>query len=179
MTTFKEITLSTERLYEGAILNLRRDRVLVKGNKESYREIVEHPGGVTIAAITQEGKMVMVRQYRKAAEKDILEAPAGKREPDEDPKQTAARELQEETGYRADHLEHLSSFYSSVGYSDEILDLYLATGLTKGPTSFDDNEAIEIEEYDLSRLKQMVLAGDIEDGKTIAAILIAAIKTGV
>lgn len=176
--TYEEKTLSSEMLYRGKILNLRRDKVLAVGEVETYREIVEHLGGVTLAAITDEGKMVMVRQYRKAANKVVLEAPAGKMEAGEDPMLTALRELKEETGYTAGHLEHLTSFYSSIGYSEEFLHLYLATDLTPGETDFDDTEAIEVEEVDLEELRQMVLSGTIEDGKTIAAILIAAAKVG-
>ncbi|PKM84391.1 MAG: ADP-ribose pyrophosphatase [Firmicutes bacterium HGW-Firmicutes-11] len=176
--THEEITLETERIYEGKILNLRRDKVLAVGEQVAYREIVEHKGGVAIAAITDDGKMVMVRQYRKAASKVVLEVPAGKIESDEDHKVTASRELQEETGYTADHMEHLTSFYSSIGYSEEFLYLYLATGLTRGPTNFDDNEAIDILEYDLKELKRMVMNKEIEDAKTIAAIFIATEKLG-
>lgn len=176
--TFEETTLKSELIYKGTILNLRRDKVRVVGGREAYREIIEHAGGVTIAAVTGEGRMVMVRQYRKAAGKVVLEAPAGKMDPGEDPVRTAARELREETGYTAGKLEHLTSFYSSIGYSEEVLHLFLATGLTPGPTSFDENEALEIEEYDLRELKRMVLNKEIEDGKTIAAILLAAEKTG-
>lgn len=176
--TYEETTISSERIYEGKILNLRRDKVYTVGDKVSYREIVEHTGGVTLAAITDDGKMVMVNQYRKAAGKVVLEAPAGKMEVGEDPRTTALRELKEETGYTAERMEHLTSFYSSIGYSEEVLHLYLATGLIPGETEFDDSEAIDIEEYDLGELKQMVLDGRIEDGKSIAAILIAAEKMG-
>jgi ADP-ribose pyrophosphatase len=176
--TYEEKTLSSEMIYQGKILNLRRDKVQTVGEKEAYREIVEHLGGVTLAALTDEGKMVMVRQYRKAAGKVVLEAPAGKMEQGEDPKLTAIRELKEETGYTAKTLEHITSFYSSVGYSEEVLHLYLATNLTPGDTDFDESEAIEIEEWDLDELKQMALNGTIEDGKTIAAILITAAKMG-
>lgn len=174
---YEEKTIHSEIIYKGNILNLRRDKVLVIGDKESYREIVEHNGGVTIAAITNEGKMVMVKQYRKAAEKVILETPAGKIESEEDdPKDTAIRELKEETGYTAESIEFITSFYSSIGYSEEIIHLYLARGLTAGKTAFDDTEAIDILEYDLKELKHMVLNGEIEDSKTIAAILIVAAK---
>ncbi|MFA7660517.1 MAG: NUDIX hydrolase [Anaerovoracaceae bacterium] len=178
--TFEEKTLSSERIYEGAILNLRKDLVTVIGEKTSYREIVEHRGGVTIAAITDDKKMVLVRQFRKAAEKVVLEAPAGKIDHDEeDPQDAAVRELKEETGYSTAHMEHVTSFYSSIGYSEEVIHLYYATGLTPGKTNYDDNEAIVVVEYDIAQLKEMVLNGEIEDGKTIAAILIAAAREGI
>lgn len=169
---FEEKTISSERIYEGRILNLRKDKVHVRDNRTSYREIVEHNGGVALAAVTPEGKMVMVRQYRKAAEKSVLEVPAGKIEKDEDHKLTAERELKEETGYSAGKIEYITSFYSSIGYSTEVIYLYYATDLTPGETEFDDNEAIEILEYDIPELKRMVLSGEIEDAKTIAAILL-------
>ncbi len=169
---FEEKTISQERIYEGKILNLRKDKVHVKDNRTSYREIVEHNGGVALAAVTPDGKMVMVRQFRKAAEKAVLEVPAGKIEQDEDHGLTAIRELKEETGYTAGSIRYINSFYSSIGYSTEVIYLYLATELTPGETEFDDNEAIEILEYPIPELKKMVLSGKIEDAKTIVAILL-------
>ena len=168
----EEKTISSERIYEGRILNLRKDEVQVKDNKTSYREIVEHNGGVALAAVTPEGKMVLVKQYRKAAEKAVLEVPAGKIEKGEDHRLTAERELKEETGYTAGKIEFITSFYSSIGYSTEVIYLYLATELVPGETEFDDNEAIDILEYELSELKQMIFNREIEDAKTIAAILL-------
>lgn len=176
--TYEEKTISSERIYEGKILNLRKDKVYVKGDQTSYREIVEHNGGVGIAAVTEDGKMLMVEQYRKAAEQVVLEIPAGTREPGEDPMITGIRELREETGYTAEKFSWLTSFYSSIGYSTEVIHLYLATGLSPGETDFDENEAIDIKEYPVSELKEMVLAGEIMDGKTVAAILLAAAKLG-
>ena len=173
---FEEKTISSQMIYEGAILNLRKDTVEVVGNKISAREIVEHNGGVTLAAVTDDNKMVMVKQFRKAAGKAILEAPAGKREKGEDPLETAVRELKEETGYTASSVKLLTKFYSSVGYSEEIIYIYLCTGLTPGETQFDDNEAIDIIEYDLDNLYEMAANGEIEDAKTIIAILMAKIQ---
>lgn len=168
----EEKTISSEMIYEGAILNLRKDLVTVKDGQTSYREIIEHNGGVALAALTDEGKMVMVKQYRKAAEKAVLEVPAGKIEKGEDHQKTAVRELKEETGYTPGKVQFLTSFYSSIGYSNEVIYLYLATDLTPGETDFDDNEAIEIFEYSLDELKEMIFQGAIEDAKTIAAILL-------
>ena len=173
---FEEKTLSSEMIYEGRILNLRKDKVSVVDNKVSEREIVEHAGGVTMAAITDDNKMVMIKQFRQAAGKVVLEAPAGKREKGEDPIETAVRELKEETGYTASNIKFLTKFYSSVGYSEEIIYVYLCTGLTPGETDFDENEAIDVIEYDLGELCKMAMNGEIEDAKTIVAILIAAGK---
>jgi len=173
--TFEEKTISSERIYEGKILNLRKDTVEAFGNQISAREIVEHPGGVAIVAITDDNKMVMVKQFRKAAEKVMLEVPAGKHEKGEDTLKTAVRELKEETGYTASEIKLLTKFYASVGYTEEVLYLYLCTGLTSGETEFDEHEAIEIVEYKLDDLYDMVMSGEIEDAKTIVAILMAKI----
>jgi ADP-ribose pyrophosphatase len=169
----EEKTIASERIYEGKILNLRRDKVTVKNGGESYREIVEHGGGVVIIGLTDEGKVPMVRQYRKAAEKAVLEIPAGKLEKGEDPPEAAAREFKEETGYTAGNVRYLFGGYSSIGYSTEILRFYLATDLTSGATDFDDNEAIVIEEYTPEELHGMALRGELIDQKTIVAALLA------
>ncbi|MBQ6949513.1 MAG: NUDIX hydrolase, partial [Firmicutes bacterium] len=117
-------------------------------------------------------------QYRKAAEQDILEIPAGRREDQEDPLVAAMRELREETGYTARKFSHLTSFYATIGYCTEVIHVYLATGLTPGETDFDEHEAIELETYPIDELKQMIFDGEIVDGKTITAILLAAEKLG-
>ena len=168
--TFEEKTIKSERIYEGKIINLRKDKVVVL-HGTSEREIVEHNGGAVLAAVTSEGKLVMVRQYRKPAGRVMLEVPAGKIDPGEKPEVTAARELKEETGYTAGKVEYLMDFYPSVGYSEEVLYLYLCTDLTPGKTNFDENEAIDIEEYEIDELCGMVMRGEIHDAKTIIAIL--------
>ena len=168
--TFEEKTLKSEKIYKGAIINLRRDKVTVQGGT-SYREIIEHNGGAVIAALTEDKKLVMVRQYRKPADKVMLEVPAGKIDPGEKPLEAAVRELKEETGYTAEKVEFLTQFYPSVGYSEEMLYLYLCTGLTPGETNFDENEAIDIEEVELDRLFKMAMSGEIDDAKTLIAIL--------
>ena len=168
--TFEEKTLKSEKIYDGAIINLRRDKVTVQGGT-SYREIIEHNGGAVIAALTDDKKLVMVRQYRKPADKVMLEVPAGKIDPGEKPLEAAVRELKEETGYTAEKVEFLTQFYPSVGYSEEVLYLYLCTGLIPGETNFDENEAIDIEEVELDRLFKMAMSGEIDDAKTLIAIL--------
>ena len=168
--TFEEKTLKSEKIYDGAIINLRRDKVTVQGGT-SYREIIEHNGGAVIAALTEDRRLVMVRQYRKPADKVMLEVPAGKIDPGEKPLEAAVRELKEETGYTASKVEFLTEFYPSVGYSEEKLYLFLCTGLTPGKTCFDENEAIDIEEIELDKLSKMAVSGELDDAKTIIAIL--------
>ncbi len=167
----EEKTISSDMIYEGEILNLRRDKVTGKGGKTSHREIIEHSGGVVVAATTPEGKVPMVMQYRKAAEKAVLEIPAGKLENGEDPESAALRELKEETGYTAASIRHISSFYSSIGYSEEVLHFYIATDLTPGETDFDENEAIDVYEYTVDELIEMAMNNEIADAKSIIAIL--------
>ncbi|MDR0852250.1 MAG: NUDIX hydrolase [Clostridiales Family XIII bacterium] len=145
----------------------------MKGGGTSKREIVEHSGGVVIVGITDEGKIPLVRQYRKAAEKAVLEIPAGKLEPGEDPREAALREMKEETGYTAGNIRKLTAGYSSIGYSTEILHIYLATELSPGETDFDEHEAIDLFEFTPDELYAMTMSGEIEDLKTIAAILLA------
>ena len=118
---FEEKTISSELVYEGPVFKVRKHRVETRGG-ESVRDIVEHSGGSIMVAVTDEGKVLMVRQYRKAFEKALLELPAGKRDPGEVPEVTAARELREETGYTASSVKPLVSFYPTCGYSNE--DLY-------------------------------------------------------
>ena len=168
--TFEEKTIDTERIFEGKIINVRRDRVTVMEG-ESFREIVEHNGGAVIAAVKSDGRMIMVRQFRKPAERVMLEVPAGKIDEGENPETAALRELKEETGYTAGKIRKLTQMYPSVGYSEEILHLYLCTELTAGETCFDENEAIDIEEYDIDELVSMVMNGTIQDGKSQIAIL--------
>ena len=112
----------------------------------------------------------MVRQFRKPAEKVMFEVPAGKIDPGEDPMEAAVRELKEETGYTASSVRYLTRFYPTVGYSEEVLYLYLMEGLTSGETDFDENEAIDTEEWSIDELHDMVMRGEIDDAKTIIAI---------
>lgn len=170
MATFEEKTITSERIYEGKILNLRKDTVTVKTGV-SQREIVEHSGGAVIVPLTNEGRVVMVRQYRKPVERVVLEVPAGKIDPGEDPFDTALRELREETGYRAGKIEYLTKMYPSVGYSEEVLYIYLCRDLVKGKPEPDRNEAIDVEEFDLKDLCSMIMKGEITDAKTQVAIL--------
>ena len=171
--TFVEKTVKSEVIYKGKILNLRKDQVIASNGQLSDREIVEHSGGVVMAAVLEDGRMAMVHQYRKAVEEVVFEAPAGKLELGEDLVEAAHRELKEETGFTATNLEFLGSFYSSCGYTNEKLNLFLCTGLIEGEPDPDPTEAFEMELKDLEDLYQMVIRGEIKDGKTALVILLA------
>ncbi|NLX62863.1 MAG: NUDIX hydrolase [Tissierellia bacterium] len=170
---FEEKTMKSERIYEGKIVNLRIDTVELPGKKYSKREIVEHPGAVGIVPITEDGKIILVRQFRKAVEKPLLEIPAGKIEINEEPKETALRELFEETGFYSNKMEYIIEFYTSPGFSNEKVYLFLATELEKREAEPNDDELIEIEMYDIKDLVEMVNRGEINDSKTIIGILLA------
>ncbi|MDR1796980.1 MAG: NUDIX hydrolase [Clostridiales Family XIII bacterium] len=171
----EERTLSSEMIYKGAILNLRRDKVTVKEGRTSYREIVEHDGGVVMLGVTEDGRIPMVRQYRKPTEATggvCFELPAGKLEKGEDPLEAAKREMKEETGYTADRWEHVCSFYPTVGYSEELLHIYFASGLTAGETDFDENESIDLVLSTPQELYGMIDRKEMSDGKTLIALLL-------
>lgn len=170
---FEEKTMKSERVYEGKIVNLRIDTVELPDKKYSKREIVEHPGAVGVVPLTDDGFLILVKQFRKAVEKSLLEIPAGKIEINEEPKETALRELAEETGYRAEKMEYLFEFYTSPGFSNEKVYLFLATGLTEGEANPEDDECIQIKKYKIKDLIEMVNRGEINDSKTIIAILYA------
>lgn len=176
--TFEEKLISSERIYEGAILNLRRDTVTAAGG-QAYREIVEHNGAAAIVPITNEGKVVMVEQYRYPMGRAVLEIPAGKIDEGEaDPAAAAERELEEETGYTAEVLQYLGKISPSVAYTEEIIHLYAAIGLIPGETQFDTDEAIDIIEYDFDEIYRMAAEGKLVDVKTIAGIFMAKEQLG-
>ena len=167
----REETMSSEIVYNGKIVNLRIDTVELPKQRYSKREIVEHPGGVGIIALTEENEVIMVRQFRKPIEDSVLEIPAGKLDDNEDPKVCAVRELKEETGYEAENMEFLLDFYSSPGFTDEKIHIYFATGLKGGKAEPDENEYIDIEKYKIEDLVQMIKDNEIHDAKSIISIL--------
>ena len=169
---FEEKTISSEIVYDGPVFRVRKHRVETPAG-ESVRDIVEHSGGSIMVAITDEGKVLMVRQYRKAFEKALLELPAGKADPGETPEVTAAREFSEETGYTASEVKPLLSFYPTCGYSNEDLYIFICRGLTPGETHWDDSECLEILEYEPDELIGMIMRNEIKDAKTIIGLLYA------
>ena len=170
---YEEKTMKSERVYEGKIVNLRVDTVELPGKKYSKREIVEHPGAVGIIPIKEDGSLILVKQYRKPVEKMLLEIPAGKIEINEEPKETAIRELIEETGLKANKMEYILEFYTSPGFTNEKVYLFLATDLEFVKQDPDENEYIQVKEIPIHKLIDMVNKGEITDSKTIISIFFA------
>jgi ADP-ribose pyrophosphatase len=172
MKNLEEKTLKTEQIFSGKIISLQVDDVELPNGKTSKREIVKHPGAVAVLAITDDNKIVMVEQYRKALERTLVEIPAGKLEKGEEPRLSALRELEEETGYECKQLEWLISFYTSPGFADEIIHLYLATGLSKkeNAAGLDEDEFVNLIELTLEEALQYIQEQKIYDAKTAYAI---------
>ena len=168
----QEKTISSDRIYTGKVISLKVDTVEVDNKGYKKREIVEHPGAVAIVAITEDNKVVLVKQFRKPIEQVIWELPAGKLEIGESPKECAIRELKEETGCSAKNLKLLHKFFTSAGFSNQKIYIFLATGLTKGEPDFDDDEFIEKYEIDINEAQNMVIKNEIEDAKTSIGILL-------
>lgn len=168
---FREETLSQERVYEGIIVNVRRDKARLGDGSVKNREVVEHPGGVAVFAIDGRDRVALVRQFRYPLGEQTLELPAGKLEPGEDPRQSALRELSEETGLEAGTFLSMGQSYSSPGIFAEVIHLYLAKDLTQGKAHPDEGEFVETVWVPLEELLDMAARGEIKDGKTLAGIL--------
>lgn len=167
---FYEETIGSTPIFDGHVIKVKVDDVRLPNGKTAKREIVNHQGAVAVLPLTADGKMITVRQFRKALERSIIEIPAGKLERGEDPLECAKRELEEETGYKANHYEHISSFYTSPGFADEILHLYLATDLVPGDAKPDEDEFVETIELTIEEAHAKHAAGEIRDAKTVLAL---------
>ena len=161
--------MDRKHLYSGKFIDLVVDRIQVRG-RECVREVVRHPGGVVVLAELEEGKIPFVRQLRYPLGQVMLELPAGKRDPGEEPEVSAARELEEETGLKPQYLEHVFSFYPTPGFCDELLHLYYTNRVEKTSMNLEFDEDIVVEFYHLEEAMEMSLRGDIIDGKTILAL---------
>ena len=166
-----EKTLETRELFRGRILRLEVDRVELEDGSVSSREVVRHPGGAAILPLDADGQVTLVRQFRYAFGQELLEIPAGKLEPGEDPKAAAIRELEEECGLAAGAVTDLGCIYPSVGYDDEIIYLYLARDLRPTEARPDAGEFVSLERYPLSTLAEMAESGVLRDAKTVTAVL--------
>ena len=167
----REETLESIYLYRGRILNLRRDRVRLPDGGESEREIVEHNGGVCVAALNEKGELYFVRQYRRPYDEVVLELPAGKLEKGEDPLNAGIREREEEAGVVADHIRPMGKRDPSPGNCGEVIWLYLATGLSSTKQHLDADEFLEVEKIPLNRAVALVMEGAVPDAKTQVLIM--------
>lgn len=165
--------LNRELMYKGAILDVYKDTMeFPNGTKEEWDFISHRMGAAAILPVLPDGRIVMVRQYRNALERETLEIPAGCRDSKtEDTELCAAREMEEETGYKSEHIKHLLSLRTTCAFCDEFVDVYVANDLQKGERHLDDAESIDVEIYPLEELCQMIYEGKIQDSKTIAAIM--------
>ncbi len=168
----EEKQISAEYMYKGKIISLRRDKALLPNGNTATREVVEHNGGVCVAALTDNDEVLFVRQFRYPYMEIIPEIPAGKRDKaDEDPLKCGIRELKEETGATAEKFIPLGKLYPSPGYCGEIIWMYAATGLSYGEQNPDDDEFLTVEKIPLDKAVEMILSGEITDAKTQAAVL--------
>ncbi len=166
-----EKTLSSQLIFEGRVVKLRVDTVQMPDGRETTREIVEHADCVAIIAIDVDDNVLLVKQFRKPVEKELLEIPAGGIDPGEDVADCVCRELREETGYLPRKVERIGGFYSAPGYCTEYLYLYLATDLTSSPLHAEDTESIELIRMPLSQVSSLIASGTICDAKSIAGLL--------
>ena len=171
----REIQVGTEDIFDGVILNVKRDRVRLPNGHESVREVICHVGAVCVVPVTEDGRVVVERQYRYPIDQVITEIPAGKLDSkEEDRLHAAKRELAEETGITADHWTDMGLYYPAPAYSDEKIIMYLAQGLHLGKQHLDEDEFLNVEFVPLEELVEEILSGTITDGKTQVAILKAA-----
>jgi ADP-ribose pyrophosphatase len=174
MSDIEEKILSSEPIYDGKLVKLYRETVQLPNGNRAEREIVRHPGAVAMVPILPTGEVLLVRQYRTAAQRVLLEIPAGTLEPGEDPRIAAARELQEETGYKPGKLVRLGAEFTAPGYTTEIIYLFVATELESARLDADDDEFIEVVRLPFDEALRQVIAGEIPDGKTQVALLLTA-----
>ena len=167
----KETMVSTETVYKGIIVNVRRDKAKLIDGRITNREVVEHPGGVCVFALDNEGKVILVRQYRYPMQEVVLELPAGKLEKGEDPSDSGLRELGEETGLVPQTYLPMGVSFSSPGIMEEKIHYFFATDLVQGPTHPDDGEFLEVVRVPYEELLEMARKGEIKDAKTLVAIL--------
>ena len=174
----KSRIIANRWIYTGKLLKLELLQVRGPDGRAREREVVRHPGAVAIVPLLEEGdqrKVILVRQYRAPLDRELLEIPAGTLEPGESPLECAKRELEEETGYRARRWEKLAEFYTTPGFCDERLHLYLARGLEPlGGNRPDEGEFLRVEEIPLERLEEMLSSGELEDAKTLIGLALLA-----
>lgn len=166
-----EKKISSKLIHSGDFLVLNKDTVLLPNGKTSTREFVTHPGAACVVAVDEDDNILMVKQYRYPVSKVMYEVPAGKLDSGEEPINCARRELEEETGYKANNFDLIGSLYPAPAYSNEIIYIYLATKLTKTNMSLDEDEFLVCEKIKISKVLEMIMNGQITDAKTQIAVL--------
>ncbi len=174
---FTEKTVAVKEIYDGKVVKVRVEDILLPDGRPAKRELIGHSGGVGVIAVTEDGLVPTVTQYRIAARSLMLEIPAGKLEYGEDPLECGLRELEEETGYKAEKVVHLGEYYATPGYCEEKINIYLATGLSKTEQNLDDGEFLKVEHIPLDKLYDMAMNNEIHDMKTALAIMKAKAMT--
>lgn len=167
----KETTRTSEEIFNGELLHVFRDEVSLPDETSSVREWIRHPGACAIVPVFRDGTIMLVRQFRYPLKRTFYEVPAGKIDPGEPPYTTAVRELEEETGLRAERCEKVGHFHPVIGYSDEIIHSYVAWDLTRHSINSDSDEFLEPHRVPVSRAFSMIRTGEITDGKTICALM--------
>lgn len=171
--------ISSKRVYDGKTIDVDVDTVRFPNGKTGELEMIRHPGASAIVPFLsdptgEDPQILLLRQYRYAADGFLYEIPAGKLDGDEEPAACASRELLEETGCRAERLDKLTTIYTTPGFTDEVIHIFMATGLTHGDTSHEEHEFISLERFPLSRVLEMIERGEIVDAKTVCGVLFAA-----
>ncbi len=166
-------TITKKNVYHGRAFDVRSDEVRLPNQRTMHVDVVEHPGAVTILPLDAQGRILFVRQYRHAIGKELLELPAGTLDAGEPEESCAAREIREETGYAAGNLRKIGEFHLAPGYSTEYMYVYLATDLQSDPLPGDQDEFITLEPIPIERAYYLAIHGDLTDGKTLAALLLA------
>lgn len=175
MSDLTETPLSSEQLVDGVLLEAFRDEVRLPDGGSSVREWIDHPGASAIVPMFEDGRTLLVRQFRYPPRRTFLEVPAGKLdEPQENPVEVAARELEEETGWRADRFEKVGAAYPCIGYSNEVIHIFTAHDLERGSQSLADGEFVEVVEMDFDEALGRARTGDLKDMKTVTALVYAA-----
>jgi len=165
-----ERRISSKLVYDGKLLKVRSDTVHLPDGGTAAREWIEHPGAVAVIAVTDAGELVMERQFRYPLGRDMIEIPAGKIDPGEDPLETAKRELAEETGYTAAEWSHVATIHLAIGYSNERIEIYVAKGLRAAKASLDEEEFLEVFTLPLATALAWVREGKITDAKTLSGL---------
>ena len=167
---FEEKTLNKNYIYQGKILSVRKDDIVLPDGNGAIREIIEHSGGSAVLCI-KDGKVLLVKQFRYAYKEEVWEIPAGKINKGESPEETALREIEEEGGIKAERVELLYTMYPSPGYTEEKVYIYKAENISKGEMHLDEDEFLSNAWVDLEKAKEMINNGDIKDAKTLVALL--------